>query len=274
MMFDRPPHRGMLPIGNAKFLGRLLYDLGQRTIVSVADERAQMMDDMVIKPACKPADERLSRRVVGRCREDVIDAIVKLAAAQGKISGVNTVSGLEHEGHAQTDDQMGEQERQGDQQRRFSQQHDRQDQHVGKIESFPGKKDDVFSHRMLRLFQIVMGGEEEALKVPHEDIVERKHRVKQKGVDVLEPLQRRSGFVRRKSKDAASGKRVVFAVEIDAGVVAPMMEDPPHVGANSTDVENIVQGFVDRPHRGDGVVVAVVGDIQQKEGLCDGIDKV
>jgi hypothetical protein len=82
---------------------------------------------------------------------------------------------------------------------------------------------------MLRLFQIIVGGEEKALKVSHEYIVEGKHRVKEQRVDVLEPLQRRPGFVRRKPKDAASSKRVVFPVEIDAGVVTSMMENTPHV---------------------------------------------
>ena len=108
MMFDRLPHRGMLPIGNAKFLGGLLHDPRQRSIVSVAHKRAQMMHYMVIEPAGKPTDERLSRRVVSRCGEDVIDPVVKFAAAQGKVSAVNTVRCLEYEGHAQTDDQMGE----------------------------------------------------------------------------------------------------------------------------------------------------------------------
>ncbi len=93
----------------------------------------------------------------------------------------------------------------------------------------PAKRMTYSRSRMLRLFQIVVGGKEKALKVPHEHIIERKHRVKEQRIDVLEPLQRRPGFVRRKPKDAASRKRVVFPVEIDAGVVASMMEDPPHV---------------------------------------------
>src|ERR1700688_2601365 len=54
MMPDRPPHRGMLPIGNAKLLGGLLHNPGQRRIVSVAHKRAQMVNYMVIEPACKP----------------------------------------------------------------------------------------------------------------------------------------------------------------------------------------------------------------------------
>jgi hypothetical protein len=76
-----------------------------------------------------------------------------------------------------------------------------------------------------------------------------------------------AGFIGRKAKDAASGERIVFAVEIDAGVMAPMVEDTPHVRADSTEIEDIVQGFVDeRPGR-DGVVIAVMGDVQQKECL-------
>src|ERR1700758_4649442 len=176
MMFDRPTHCGVLPVGNTKFLGGLLHNPGQRSIVSVAHKRAQMMDDMVVEPASKPTDERLSRRVVGRCGEDVIDPVVKLAAARGKVSAVNTVCGLEYEDYAQADDQMGEQKRQADKPRRFPQPHDRQDEHVGDVESLPRKEYDVFPCWMLRIFQIVVGREEKALKVPHEHIVERKHR--------------------------------------------------------------------------------------------------
>src|SRR5487761_1106507 len=108
MMFDRSTHGGMLPVGNAILLGGLLHNPGERTVVSVAHKRAQMMDDMVIEPACQPTDERVRGRVVGRCREDVIDPVVKLVAAQGKVSAVNTVRGLKYEGHAQANDQMGE----------------------------------------------------------------------------------------------------------------------------------------------------------------------
>ena len=107
-MFDRPAHCGMLPVGNAKFRGGLLHDPGQRSIMSVAHKRAQVMHYMVVETASKPADERLGRCVVGGCGEDVIDPVVKLAAAQRKGSAVNTVRGLKYEGHAQTDDQMGE----------------------------------------------------------------------------------------------------------------------------------------------------------------------
>src|SRR6516225_5936586 len=100
MMFDRPAHCGMLPIGNAILLGGLFHNPGQGSIVSVAHKRAQMMDDMVVEPASKPTDERVRRRVVGRCREDVIDPVVKLAAARGEVSAVDGVRGLEYEGYA------------------------------------------------------------------------------------------------------------------------------------------------------------------------------
>jgi hypothetical protein len=63
-------------------------------------------------------------------------------------------------------------------------------------------------------------------------------------------------------------------VDIDAGVVASMMEDAPHVGVDSANIENIVQGFVYSRHRRDGVMVAVVRDIQQKECLGNGIQKI
>ena len=109
-MFDRPSHCGMLPIRNAILLGGLLHNPGQRSIVCVANKRAQMMDDMVIEPASKPTDQWLSRRVVGRCRENVIDPVVKLAAAHWEVRTVDGVRGLENEGYAQADDQMGKQE--------------------------------------------------------------------------------------------------------------------------------------------------------------------
>ena len=174
MMFDRPPHCGMLPIGNSILFGGLLHNPSQRSIVSVAHKRAQMMDDMVVEAASKPTDKRLRGCVVGRGSEDVIDPVLKFAAARREVSAVDAVCGLEYEGYGQTDDQMGKHESQSDQQRRFAQQHDRQDEHVGEVEPFTCEQDDVFSHRMFRIFQIVMGGEEKALKVPQEHIIERK----------------------------------------------------------------------------------------------------
>src|SRR5271157_5813185 len=107
MMFDRSAHGGMLPIGNAILFGGLLHNPGQRSIVSVAHKRAEMMHDMVVEPARKPTDERVRGRVVGCGREDMIDPVVKLAAARRKVSAVDRVRGLEHEGYAQADDQMG-----------------------------------------------------------------------------------------------------------------------------------------------------------------------
>src|SRR6267154_698487 len=92
--------------------------------------------------------------------------------------------------------------------------------------------------------QIFVGREKEALKVSNENIVEREHGIKEQRVDVLEPVMAHAGFIRREPKDAASGKRVVFAMEIDARMVPAMMENPPHVGADSADIENVVQGFV------------------------------
>ena len=167
--------------------------------MSVTHKRAQMMNDMVIESTRKPTDHRVCRRVISRCREDVVDPIVKFVAAQGEVSAVDTVRCLEYEGHAQTDDQMGEQERQADQQRRFLQHHDWQDQHVGEVEGFPGKEDDIFPQRMRRVFQIIVGGKEEALKVSQKHIVEGKHRVKEQRIYVLEPLKGYPGFVGRKA---------------------------------------------------------------------------
>ena|SRR5208283_1746395 len=91
---------------------------------------------------------------------------------------------------------------------------------------------------------------------------------------MLEPLPRRTRFVRRKPEDAASRKRVILTVEIDAGVVAPVMEDTPHVGVDSTNIENIVQDFVYRPHGRDGIVVAVVRDVQHKKCLSQSTQEV
>ena len=110
-MFDRPAHCGMLPIGNAVLHGGFLHNPGERSVMSVTHKRAQMMNDMVIESTRKPTDHRVCRRVISRCREDVVDPIVKFVAAQGEVSAVDTVRRLEYEGHAQTDDQVGEQER-------------------------------------------------------------------------------------------------------------------------------------------------------------------
>src|ERR1700723_4752609 len=98
---------------------------------------------------------------------------------------------------------------------------------------------------MIRAFQIIVGREEKALEIPEEHIVQREHRIKKQRVDVLEAMPRRAGFIRGKAKDTAPRKRIIFAVEIDAGVMAAMMENTPHVGADSAQIEDIAQGFVD-----------------------------
>src|SRR6266849_696686 len=81
MMPDRLTHCGVLPIGNTKLFGGLLHNPCQRNIVSVAHKRAEMVDYMMVEPARKPSYDRVTRRIVGGCREDVIDAAVELAAA-------------------------------------------------------------------------------------------------------------------------------------------------------------------------------------------------
>src|ERR1700730_18898235 len=104
MMPDRARHGGMLPIGNSKLLGCLLHNPGQRSIVGVAHERAQMMDDVMVEPASEPTYEWVTRRIIGRCRENVIHAVVKLAAVRGKVRAVDSVRSLEYQRYGQTDD--------------------------------------------------------------------------------------------------------------------------------------------------------------------------
>src|SRR5258706_6291797 len=120
---------------------------------------------------------------------------------------------------------------------------------------------------MTGAFQIIVGRKEKAFEVPEEHIVEREHCIKEQRIDVLEPVPRRAAFIGGKAKDAASRKRIIFAVEIDARVMAPMMEDTPHVRADSAQIEDIVQSLVDARSGRNGVVIAVMGDVQQKECL-------
>ena len=80
MMLDRLGHGWMLPVRNAILLGGLLHNPGQWSIVSVAYKRAKMMDDVMIQPAGKPANQRRLGRVVGRGREDVMNPVVELVA--------------------------------------------------------------------------------------------------------------------------------------------------------------------------------------------------
>ena len=84
MVPDSRGHGGVLPVGYAEFLCGLLHDPGQRSVVGVADVRAQVMDDVMIQAAYQPADQRILRCVVRRRGEDVVDAVFKLAAMQGK----------------------------------------------------------------------------------------------------------------------------------------------------------------------------------------------
>ena len=100
MMADCPSHGGVLPIGNPKLFGGLPHDPGQRTIVGMAHERAQMVDDVMVEPAHEPTDQRVFRRIIGRCREDVVHAFVKLSAVRGKLGAVDGVGGLEYERYA------------------------------------------------------------------------------------------------------------------------------------------------------------------------------
>ena len=194
-----------------------------------------------LSPPVSQADERVFSRIIGCGRKDVVHAIVELAAVRGKVGAVNSVRSLEDQRYGQTDDQMDQHERQEDQQRRFPQHYDRQNEHVGEVECLAREKDGVFTRRMLGALQIIVGREEKGFKVPEENIVEREKRVKEQRIDVLEPVHARAWLMGRKSKDAASGKRIVFALEIDAGVVAAMMENAPHVRVDSANIKNIIQ---------------------------------
>jgi len=142
-MFDGLGHGGMLPIGNAIFLGGLLHDAGQWGVVSVANKRAEMVDDVMVQAADEPADQRGLSRVVGRGGEDMVDPVIEFVAVGGEVGAVDHVRRLEDERNAQADDQMRKHESQGDEQRGFSQQHDRQNEHVNDVKSFSGKKSDV-----------------------------------------------------------------------------------------------------------------------------------
>src|ERR1700758_135500 len=96
MMTDCLSHGGVLPIGDPKLFGGLLHDPGQRSIVGMAHERAQMVDDVMVEAACEPTDERIFCRIIGRCREDVIHAVVKLTTVRGKVGAVDGMRRLEY----------------------------------------------------------------------------------------------------------------------------------------------------------------------------------
>lgn len=63
----------------------------------MADERAKVVDDVMVESADEPSDDRVFRRIIGRCREDVIHAILKLSTVRGKVGGVDRVRRLEYE---------------------------------------------------------------------------------------------------------------------------------------------------------------------------------
>jgi hypothetical protein len=202
----------MLPIRNAKLFGGLLHNPGEWRIVGVADERAQMMCDVMVEAAHEPPYDRVTGRIIGRCSEDVIDAVIEFAAVRGKVRAVDRMRGLEYQRYGQTYYQMDQHECPNDQQRRFPQQQHWQDEHVGEVERLPREEDGVFPRRMPGTLQVVVGWKKKGFKVPYENVVEREHRVKEQRIDVLEPVLARAGFVGCKPKDAASGKRIVFAV--------------------------------------------------------------
>src|ERR1700688_3271591 len=105
MMPDCPGHGGVLPIRDPKLFGSLLHNPGQRSIVGMAHERAQMVDDVMVKPAHEPTDKRVFGCIIGGCREDVIHAVVNLTTVRGKVGAVDGVRRLEYERYGQTDDQ-------------------------------------------------------------------------------------------------------------------------------------------------------------------------
>ena len=132
------------------------------------------MDDVMVQPAGQPADNRVFGRVIGRGREDVIHAILELAAVGGEVCAVNGMGGLEYERDAQTDDQMNQKKRARDQHGRFSQHEHRQHKHVGEVEAFARKENRVFAQGVPCALQVIVSREEKALEVAEQHIVERK----------------------------------------------------------------------------------------------------
>ena len=60
MMPDRPGHGGVLPVGNPKLFGGLTHNPGERSVVRMADEGAEMVNDVMVQTACEPAHQRVS----------------------------------------------------------------------------------------------------------------------------------------------------------------------------------------------------------------------
>ena len=95
-MADCPSHGWMLPIRDAKLFGCLPHNPGERIIVGVANEWAQMMHDVMIEPANEPAYDRVIGRIIGCCSEDVIDTVVKLSAIRREVRAVDCVCCLKN----------------------------------------------------------------------------------------------------------------------------------------------------------------------------------
>ena len=100
MVPDCLRHGGVLPIGDPKLFSGLLDDSGERSVVGMAHERAQMVDDVMVQPTREPTDERLFRCIIGGGREDVIHAVIKFTAVGRKVGGVDGVRRLEYKRHS------------------------------------------------------------------------------------------------------------------------------------------------------------------------------
>src|ERR1700743_976007 len=103
---------------------------------------------------------------------------------------------------------MNQQGRAKDKKRLFPLHQHRQDQHIGEVEALANKENHVFPQRMPGALQVIVGGQKKMLEVSNEYIIKREHRVNQQRIDVLEAVERGSRFMRRKAKNAASGRRV------------------------------------------------------------------
>ena len=95
-MPDRSSHGWMLAIGDAKLFGSLSHNPSELGIVSVADEGAQMMRDVMVQTANEPTHDRVLCRIISRRREDVIDAVFKLAAVRREVRAVDCVCCLKN----------------------------------------------------------------------------------------------------------------------------------------------------------------------------------
>src|SRR5579862_240317 len=204
MMVDCPGHGAVLAVGYTELSGGFSDDPCEWRVVRMADMRAQMVDDVMVQPAGEPTDERIFSRIIGGGSEDVVHAVVKLAAIDWKVGAVDGVGGLEHERDAQPNDQVHQKKRTRDQQRRFSKYQDWQDEHVGEVEGLAHKQDGDFTPRMPGAPQIFVGGKEKALEVPEEHVVKGKQRINEESVDMLKPVPWGPGFMGRKAEDAAS----------------------------------------------------------------------